>query len=69
MSIVSEVYGNISPMAACSGVKIKWALWKKEDVMRVKADLMTYTESVEMLLAMIHMWIPLFYAMRSACEI
>ena len=35
--------------------KIKWALCKREDVVRFKADLMAHTQSIEMLLTTVHM--------------
>jgi histidinol dehydrogenase len=35
--------------------KIKWALCKKEDVVRFKADLMAHTESIDILLIAIHL--------------
>jgi hypothetical protein len=38
-------------------MKIKWALCKKEDLVRFKADLMGHTESIELLLTTVQMWI------------
>jgi hypothetical protein len=35
--------------------KIKWAVCKKEDVVRFKADLMAHTESIELLLTTVQM--------------
>lgn len=35
--------------------KIKWAVLKKEDVVKFKADLMGHTESIEMLLTTVQM--------------
>lgn len=35
--------------------KVKWALCQKEDLVRFKADLMAYTESIDMLLMAVHM--------------
>ena len=39
-------------------MKIKWALCKKEDVVRFKTDLMAHTESIELLLTTVHMCVP-----------
>jgi hypothetical protein len=36
-------------------MRVKWALCKKEDVVRFKADLMAHTESIEILLTTVHM--------------
>ncbi len=36
-------------------MRIKWALCKKEDLVRFKADLMGHTESIEMLLTTVQM--------------
>ena len=36
-------------------MKIKWALCRKEDLVRFKADLMGHTESIEMLLTTVQM--------------
>jgi hypothetical protein len=38
-------------------IKIKWALCQKEDLVRFKADLMGHTESIEMLLTTVQMWV------------
>lgn len=35
--------------------KVKWAVCKKEDVLRFKADLMAHTESIELLLTTVQM--------------
>ena len=43
-------------------MKIKWALCRKEDLVRFKADLMGHTESIEMLLTAVQM-----YADSTAC--
>jgi hypothetical protein len=37
-------------------VKVKWALCKKDDVTRFKADLMGHTQSVELLLTTVQMY-------------
>ena len=38
-------------------MKIKWALCRKEDLVRFKADLMGHTESIEILLTTVQMWV------------
>jgi hypothetical protein len=38
-------------------MKIKWALCRKEDLVRFKADLMGHTESIEMLLTTVQMYV------------
>jgi hypothetical protein len=35
--------------------KVKWAVCKKEDIARFKADLMGHTESIDLLLTIVHM--------------
>lgn len=35
--------------------KVKWAVCKREDIARFKADLMGHTESIELLLTIVHM--------------
>jgi hypothetical protein len=35
--------------------KVKWALCKREDLVRFKADLMAHTESIDILLMTVHM--------------
>ncbi|KIM96182.1 hypothetical protein OIDMADRAFT_44912 [Oidiodendron maius Zn] len=35
--------------------KVKWALCRKEDVVRLRADLLAHTESIDMLLMTVHM--------------
>ena len=37
--------------------KVKWALCRKEDVVRLRADLLAHTESIDMLLMTVHMWV------------
>lgn len=37
--------------------KVRWALCRKEDLSRFKADLMGHTESIEMLLTTVQMWV------------
>lgn len=39
--------------------KVKWAIVKKEDLVRFKADLMGHTESIELLLTTVQMYGPL----------
>lgn len=40
-------------------MKIKWAIFKREDVTRFKADLVGHTESIQVLLATFQMWVML----------
>jgi hypothetical protein len=37
-------------------MKIKWAVFKKDDVARFKADLLSYTENIQLLLASIQLY-------------
>jgi hypothetical protein len=37
--------------------KVKWAVCKKEDVLKFKTDLMGHTESIELLLTTVQMWV------------
>jgi hypothetical protein len=37
-------------------MKVKWALCKKEDVVRFKADLVGHTESIQLLLMTVQMY-------------
>lgn len=38
-------------------MKVKWALFKRDDVARFKADLVGHTESINLLLAALQMWV------------
>jgi hypothetical protein len=39
-------------------MKIKWAICKKDDVAKFKADLVGHTESIQLLLATVQLWAP-----------
>ena len=40
-------------------MKAKWALYQKEELAKFKADLVGHTESINLILATVHMWVGL----------